>query len=130
MEKSEYFYHAKFDHDVRSIYDGDTAKISIDLGLQVWAHGQKVRFYGIDTPELRGEEKERGIMVRDYVRSKLIGKKVVIQTYRTNAQIDRTGKYGRWLVVIWLDGINFNKHLVEEGYAREDFYGDTKPANW
>ena len=37
----------------------------------------------------------------------------VIKTYK-----DRKGKYGRWLVELFVDGININKQLITEGLAK------------
>lgn len=39
---------------VVSVYDGDTITVDIDLGLEVWLKGQKIRLLNIDTPEVRG----------------------------------------------------------------------------
>ena len=35
------------------VIDGDTMDIDIDLGFGVWLKGERVRLYGIDTPESR-----------------------------------------------------------------------------
>ncbi|WP_299077112.1 thermonuclease family protein [uncultured Paraglaciecola sp.] len=130
MIKDTYLYDAKFSNEPRSIYDGDTVKLDVDLGMLVWAHQEKMRLYGIDTPELYGEERAAGIIVRDYVRRELLGKRCVVQTFKTNSLIERKGKYGRWLAVIWLRDRNFNKHLIEKGYAKQNFYGDPIPEHW
>lgn len=113
MELSLYHYRAI----VRSVYDGDTCTVDIDLGMNTWAHGEKLRFYRIDTPELRGEEREQGLVVRDFVREKIDGKEIVIQTIK-----DNKGKYGRYLAEIWMiepDGqyVNLNDLLLEMNYA-------------
>ena len=36
---------------VRSVYDGDTCTVDIDLGLGCWVHGEKIRLYRINAPE-------------------------------------------------------------------------------
>lgn len=114
MEKSLYFYRAV----VRSVYDGDTCTVDIDLGLHTWLHGEKLRFYRIDTPELRGEDREQGLVVRDFVREKIQDKEIMVQTIK-----DKTGKYGRYLAEIWMiepDGqlTNLNDLLLDMGYAQ------------
>ena len=39
------------------VIDGDTADVDIDLGFGVWLKKQRIRFYGIDTPESRTSDK-------------------------------------------------------------------------
>ena len=40
--------------NIRSIYDGDSCRVDLDLGMSVWLHNQSIRLYGIDTAEIRG----------------------------------------------------------------------------
>lgn len=110
-----YIYKAK----VVSIYDGDSMRVDIDLGFKVSLSNQRVRLLGIDTPELRGEEREQGLIVRDYVRSLLNGEEVILKSYK-----DKYGKYGRWLVEVFMfdpteEGglLNVNQHLIDKGLA-------------
>jgi len=99
---------------VRSVYDGDTIRVDIDLGLDTWVHNVPLRLYGIDTPEMRGEERPEGVKVRDYVRERIHNaNKVTVETIK-----DRKGKYGRWLAIVWLDDENLNQTLVRTGRAR------------
>jgi len=78
------------------VVDGDTADVDIDLGFGVWLKKQRIRFYGIDTPESRTrdlEEKKYGLMAKDVVLHFLpVGS---TQTLRTRQ--DGKGKYGRIL---------------------------------
>ena len=78
------------------VIDGDTADVDIDLGFGVWLKKQRIRFYGIDTPESRTrdlEEKKYGLMAKDVVLHFLpVGS---TQTLRTKQ--DGKGKYGRIL---------------------------------
>lgn len=95
-------------------YDGDTVRVDLDLGCGAWMMNQVLRLHGIDTPELRGEEREKGLKVRDYVRRRLWGaERVIVQTFK-----DEKGKFGRWLATIWLDGENLNEELLAKGMAR------------
>lgn len=110
LDKKDYLYKAI----VVDVYDGDTCTVDIDLGFGVWMKNQKLRLYGINTPELTGAEKQDGIKCRDYIKSLILGKEIILET-----QKDKSEKYGRWLATIWLDNTNINKKLVEEGYARE-----------
>ena len=96
-----------------SVYDGDTVTLDISLGFNITMHKQKVRLLGINTPEVRGEERELGLISRDRLRELIDGKDVVIVTHK-----DKGGKYGRLLATIYLDGVNINQQLVDEGFAK------------
>lgn len=95
------------------VYDGDTITVDIDLGFGVWAKKQKVRLFGIDTPEVRGENKTYGFYVRDFLKEKILDKEIVIRTEK-----DKKGKYGRWLGTVYLEDENINELLVQKGYAQ------------
>ena len=43
------------------VVDGDTVDVDIDLGFGVWLRKQRIRMYGIDTPESRTSDKEEKI---------------------------------------------------------------------
>jgi len=106
--KTEFIYVGK----VVSAYDADTIRVDFDLGLDVWVKKQIIRLHGINAPELRGAEKEAGYAARDFLREMILGKEVVIQTFK-----DKKGKYGRWIGEIWLNGVSVNKALVDAGHA-------------
>jgi micrococcal nuclease len=119
VEKYTYHYNVK----VLDVYDGDTIRVEIDFGFGItWrghdAKGVKIRLYGIDTPELRGEEREQGLISRDRLREEILGKNVVLKTIK-----DKTGKYGRYLgIIIKENGTNINEWLVAEGLAERAEY--------
>ncbi len=101
-------------------YDGDSPTIDIDLGFQHWMLNQKIRLYGVNTPELRGEEREKGLEVRDLVRKWAPpGTDIILRTHK-----DKTGKFGRWLGEIFLhDQIeSINQRLVAQGLAQIEAY--------
>jgi len=113
-----FLYHAK----VRSVYDADTCRLDIDLGLGVWVHNESVRLFGINAPEVRGDEKVKGKISRDVLRSWILDKPVIIKTIATNKGKSKKGKYGRYLAVIWAkntadEWYNVNERLVAEGLA-------------
>jgi micrococcal nuclease len=95
------------------VYDGDTVTAMVDLGFYHYQQ-MKFRLYGIDTPELRGEEREQGLIVRDIVRGMILDKEVIINSFK-----DKQEKYGRYLANIIIDGVDLNLWLVENGYAEE-----------
>ena len=48
-----------------SVYDGDSITVDIDLGFNHWMLNQKIRLFGINTPEVRGAERPSGLIARD-----------------------------------------------------------------
>jgi len=110
-------YHYKA--EVISVYDGDTITVMIDQGMKHFAR-VKVRMIGINTPELRTkdlDEKARGYAAKDYLKSRIEGKTVVVHTVKK-------GKFGRWLGVIWLYeegmeelGESLNDEMIRMGHA-------------
>ena len=78
------------------IIDGDTVDVDIDLGFGVWLKKQRIRFYGIDTPESRTrdlEEKKYGLAAKAFVETHLpVGSIRTLTTVK-----DKVGKYGRIL---------------------------------
>lgn len=104
----EYWYKAVITH----VYDGDTCTANISLGCFVNKSPVKLRLFGINAPEIRGEERPMGLIAREALKSKVQGKQVILNTY-----LDRDDKYGRLLAVIYVDGLNINDWLVSNGYA-------------
>jgi micrococcal nuclease len=122
-EAALYHYRA----EVASVYDGDTIRADIDLGLEVWIKNTPLRLYGINTPEVRGAEKVDGYKARDRLKVLLTGRDLIVRTFR-----DKKGKYGRWLATLLVKGkgewcpaekwCDVNKQLVLEGHAAEAYY--------
>ena len=78
------------------VVDGDTVDVDIDLGFGVWLRKERVRMYGIDTPESRTrdlEEKRYGLAAKAFVLAFLPVDSM--QTLRTKK--DGKGKFGRIL---------------------------------
>ena len=81
---------------VVKIIDGDTVDVDIDLGFGVWLKKERIRMFGIDTPESRTrdlDEKKYGLMAKDYI-TRLLDDEggIVLKTHK-----DAEGKYGRIL---------------------------------
>jgi micrococcal nuclease len=106
---------------IAGCYDGDTCTADFDLGMGVVLLEQKVRLYGIDAWELRGEEKEKGRLARDWINAQVKEKAVRIDVVQKSSK-DAKGKYGRWIVVIWVDTLNINEELVKLGHAERASY--------
>jgi len=113
MSLEKYQYFAKIT-DISDVYDGDTITADIDLGFGVWLTERKFRLAGINAPEIRGDERSAGLVARDFLREQIdrVDGWVNLKTVR-----DTKGKYGRYLAYIFIDGVNINDLLVQEGYA-------------
>jgi len=106
---------------VIDIYDADTVTVDIDLGFNLWLRSEKVRLSRINAYEIRlnkkkgitPEIKQKGLEGRDYLKTLIEGKEVLLQTTIGKNR----GKYGRILGEIVMDGINLNDDLVSKGYA-------------
>ena len=79
---------------ITKIIDGDTIDVDIDLGFDCWLHRQRIRLYGIDTPESRTrdlEEKKYGLAAKAFVEKFIpLGSTALLKT-------KEKGKYGRYL---------------------------------
>ena len=121
LEDSLYIYKAY----VTDVYDGDTITCIVDCGFNLGIQKTKIRLYGINTPELRGDERDLGIFVRDELRKKILNKHIFLKTIK-----DKKGKYGRYLGTIYVENeeteeteetketyICINEWLLEKDYA-------------
>ena len=108
------------------VVDGDTVDVDIDLGFGVWLKKQRVRLYGIDTPESRTRdlvEKRFGNMAKAYLKDRLSGGAVL------GTRLDKKGKFGRILGEFFvLDGeekSNINQELITNHHAVA-YHGQSK----
>lgn len=81
---------------ITNVVDGDTFDMDIDLGFNIHIH-ERVRLLDIDTPEKFGDEKELGLLVKDYAAFAFAGMEVVIKSEKADVAAN-TDSFGRWLV--------------------------------
>ena len=62
------------------------------MGLGCWIHNEKLRLLRINAPEVKGESRTEGLAARQYLRTLLAKKEIVIETY-----LDDKEKFGRIL---------------------------------
>ena len=109
---------------VIKIVDGDTIDVMLDLGFDIM-YKSRVRLFGIDTPESRTRdkvEKKYGLMSKKFLQDALkSAKKISIKTYKG----EETGKFGRILGDVFVDGKSVNMKMVKEGHAVQ-YYGQNK----
>ena len=109
------------------VIDGDTIDIDIDLGFGVWLRNQRIRMYGIDTPESRTrdlEEKKYGIAAKAFLTEMLDDSHLILKTHK-----DERGKFGRILGEVWRT-TNFadqsiNDYMIEKHHAVA-YFGQSK----
>jgi len=94
------------------VVDGDTVDVDIDLGFAVWLKKQRIRLFGVDTPESRTRdavEKKFGIMAKNFVKGRLlVGSMQVLRTRMD----DSRGKFGRILGEFVLEDTTLNQLLI------------------
>lgn len=103
---------------VTRVIDGDTIEIE---------SGQKVRYIGINTPELHDPRKSVECFAQEaYIKNKEL---VEGKTIRLEKDVSETDKYQRLLRYVYLENLNatnealfVNKYLVEQGFALASAY--------
>ena len=122
----------KYKCRIIKVVDGDTVDVDIDLGFGVWLNNQRIRLYGIDTPECRTRDKVEkyfGLMAKALVKDFL--KEGSIQHLSTSLSKSRKGKFGRilgqfWIYDSWTDRqTSLNNALLVRNYAVE-YNGQSK----
>jgi len=110
--------------NIVKVVDGDTVDVDIDLGFGVWLKKQRVRLYGIDTPESRTrnkEEKKYGLLAKKFLTKCLkTDKPIILRTHK-----EEKGKFGRILGEIIIDKKNINTHMIES-YHAVPYHGQSK----
>ena len=115
---------------IKKVVDGDTVDVDIDLGFGIWYLDQRIRLYGIDTPESRTRDKVEkiyGNLAKNFLKT-MLGKEGTLKTHK-----DAKGKFGRILgefIVFdpeqdsWrsVNKIMIEKHLAVEyhGQSKDD----------
>ena len=115
---------------IKKVVDGDTVDIDIDLGFDIVLTDQRVRLYGIDTPESRTRDKTEkvyGLAAKKFLKEAL-GKDGTLKTHK-----DAKGKFGRILgeFIVYdpetdayrsVNQIMIDKHLAVEyhGQSKDD----------
>jgi len=92
---------------VKRVIDGDTIVLS---------NNERVRYIGINTPEVSHPKKPVEWMGRE---ATAFNKKLVEHKYvRLEYDVDLRDKYGRLLAYVFVDNTHVNAELVRMGYAQ------------
>ena len=113
----------EYECTIRRVVDGDTIDVDVDLGFGTWRCSERIRLYGVDTPECRtrdAEEKAAGLLAKEFVEEALH----VGETYTLTTK--EKGKFGRYLGTIYLtEETSINAALVKERLA-VPYFGQSK----
>ena len=113
---------------ILKVVDGDTVDVDIDLGFGVWMRGERIRLYGIDTPESRTRDKAEkvcGLYAKEFLKQQL-GKTSTLRT-----QKDSKGKFGRILgqFIVYdsvTDSYRSVSDMMIERYIGVEYHGQSK----
>lgn len=113
FEPPVYTYRVK---EVVKVIDGDTIDVQLDIGFSSYLR-KRLRFLGVDTYEVRGDEKEQGLLAKARLQEMLdSADNIYVQTV-----MDSQGKYGRLLAWVWTENDGeltlLNTQLIEEGHG-------------
>lgn len=107
---TEFLFHYRM--KVTRVVDGDTVYGDVDLGFNFGSRKMEFRMAEINTPELKGDNREAGLSSKKFVEEKILNKDVIIVTKK-----DAKEKYGRYLAHIYYQKDNqwicLNKELVD-----------------
>lgn len=107
---------------VVKVIDGDTIEVEINGEVE------RVRYIGIDTPELSHEGSPEECFAREATeinKDLVLGKQV-----RLEKDVSETDKYDRLLRYVYVDDVFVSETLVESGAAKaKRYYPDTKMSD-
>ena len=105
--------------EVTKVIDGDTIQIE---------GGEKVRYIGIDTPELNIGKAGRNKKTECYAREALLKNHELVYEKTVGLERDQTDrdKYGRLLRYVYVGESRINDELVSGGYARAFIFPDDR----
>lgn len=92
---------------VRRIIDGDTIDVMVDCGFRRYSM-ERLRLSRINTPEIRGAEREQGLVSKAFVESALpIGSTIALISLDEDA-------FGRWLSEVYYIGADKEEHNLSD----------------
>lgn len=109
--------------NVTRIVDGDTIDAEIQLGFDI-SFKSRIRLYGVDTPESRTrdlDEKARGKLASAFLKEKIEGADLV----KVQTKLDKKGKFGRVLGIIFADDLDLNQEMINKHLAVA-YHGQSK----
>ncbi len=111
--------------EIRSIYDGDTFKVTIKEWPAIIGDKISIRVAGVDTPEMRGQCDREKQLARE-------AKKHTVNFLRSGKKIElrnmQRGKYFRIVAEVYVDGKSLTDSLITAGLGYP--YDGGKKQSW
>lgn len=110
--------HEHYNVTVTRVIDGDTFVGDVHhhvFAIEYTLKDQYFRLNGLNAPEVRGEEKEKGLISKRFVEEQILNQTVQVEVHGKE-------KYGRWLVSVFIGPVNLNQQLIHEGLAERRTY--------
>lgn len=106
-----YTYRARLNR----VIDGDTCYLDIDLGMRIFTT-ISLRIAGVNAPEIRGAEREDGLVSRDaaidwFSKGSDSAWPLIVVTEKDSKSFDR------YVGHIYKNGESLAKYLLDEGFA-------------
>lgn len=103
---------------IDKVVDGDTLDLTVNLGFGIRTT-QRFRLLGIQAPESRGKDKERGKVVAKWLSDRLEGP---CQQQKLYVKSVKHEGFGRWLGTLFIVEddvriIDVNSEMLNEGHA-------------
>lgn len=99
--------------------DGDTSEFySLDENFEDFVGGARVRFVGVNTPEMSGtpdSPQPWAPQATNFLRSILENAETIYLMHDPDSGMSET--YGRTLALVWADGVLVNYEIVRMGYS-------------
>lgn len=104
---------------ITKIVDADTLDLSISVGFDV-TYQARIRLLGVNTPEIHGVKKDSTEYQAGLKATNLIKEHIKIGDWvEVIIRQNDKGKYGRWLGLVYIDGLCLNTLLIQHGYAHD-----------
>lgn len=108
----------QYNAEIIRVIDGDTVVADIDLGFHTWRRDEHLRLYGIDSPERKKATMDAWRAAKALLAERIEGKEVIICTVKSRRNDkEETGKFGRYLVMIYDGDELVNDWMIEQGHA-------------
>ena len=105
--------------------DGDTSEFdSLDPNFEDFRGGRRVRFIGIDTPEMTPTPQPYAVEATNFLRGMLQNASEIYLMHDPVSGMQET--YGRTLGLVWADGVLTNYEMIRMGFSQNTYNDDQR----